>query len=231
MARLSEGTLLGSLELLGEYNEKVAETIRDNEDMIDSYEDAISTYLVKLSQKPLSEKDSKMVQLVLHTIGDFERISDHAVNILQVAQEIEQKKVKFSEEAHAGLEVMIAALIEIINNATLAFIHNDVKLAAKVEPLEQVIDRLRDKLKEAHVRRLTNGECTIELGFIFSDLITNIERVSDHCSNIAIGVIEINRNGYEAHEYLHELKNSDDIQYNADYKAYKQKYSLPQNAK
>ena len=172
-----------------------------------------------------------MVQLVLHTIGDFERISDHAVNILQVAQEIEQKKVKFSDEARAGLEVMVAALIEIINNATLAFIHNDVKLAAKVEPLEQVIDRLRDKLKEAHVRRLTNGECTIELGFIFSDLITNIERVSDHCSNIAIGVIEINRNGYEAHEYLHELKNSDDIQYNADYKAYKQKYTLPQNAK
>lgn len=231
MARLSEGTLLGSLELLGEYNDKVAETIQDNEDIIDSYEDAISTYLVKLSQKPLSEKDSKMVQLVLHTIGDFERISDHAVNILQVAQEIEQKKVKFSDEARAGLEVMVAALIEIINNATLAFINNDVKLAAKVEPLEQVIDRLRDKLKEAHVRRLTNGECTIELGFIFSDLITNIERVSDHCSNIAIGVIEINRNGYEAHEYLHELKNSDDIQYNADYKAYKQKYSLPQNAK
>ena len=126
---------------------------------------------------------------------------------------------------------MVAALIEIINNATLAFIHNDVKLAAKVEPLEQVIDRLRDKLKEAHVRRLTNGECTIELGFIFSDLITNIERVSDHCSNIAIGVIEINRNGYEAHEYLHELKNSDDIQYNADYKAYKQKFTLPQEAK
>ena len=212
MARLSEGTLLGSLELLGEYNEKVAETIRDNEDMIDSYEDAISTYLVKLSQKPLSEKDSKMVQLVLHTIGDFERISDHAVNILQVAQEIEQKKVKFSEEAHAGLEVMIAALIEIINNATLAFIHNDVNLAAKVEPLEQVIDRLRDKLKEAHVRRLTNGECTIELGFIFSDLITNIERVSDHCSNMAIGVIANNRNGYEDHEDLHELKNQDDIQ-------------------
>ena len=231
MARLSEGTLLGSLELLSEYNDKVAETIQDNEDMIDSYEDAISTYLVKLSQKPLSEKDSKMVQLVLHTIGDFERISDHAVNILQVAQEIEQKKVKFSDEARAGLEVMVAALIEIINNATLAFINNDVKLAAKVEPLEQVIDRLRDKLKEAHVRRLTNGECTIELGFIFSDLITNIERVSDHCSNIAIGVIEINRNGYEAHEYLHELKNSDDIQYNADYKAYKQKYTLPQNAK
>ena len=123
----------------------------------------------------------------------------------------------------AGLNVMMDAIKEIINNATLAFINNDVKLAAKVEPLEQVIDRIRDKLKEAHVKRLTNGECTIELGFIFSDLITSMERVSDHCSNIAVGVIEINNNGYDAHEYLHELKNSDDIQYNADYKEYKKK--------
>lgn len=231
MARLSEGTLLASLELLGNYDEKAAKVIRENEDMVDTYEDAISTYLVQLSRKTLSEKDGKTVQLILHTIGDFERISDHAVNILQVAEEIEQKKIKFSEEAHAGLKVITEALIEIINNATLAFINNDVKLASKVEPLEQVIDRLRDKLKESHVRRLTSGECTIELGFVFSDLITNIERVSDHCSNIAIGVIEINRNGYEAHEYLHELRNSDDIQYNADYKAYKEKYALPKNAK
>lgn len=227
MARLSEGTLLGSLELVGNYEEKTAETIRENEDMVDTYEDVISTYLVKLSSRTLSEIDSKQIQLVLHTIGDFERISDHAVNILQVAQEIDQKKIKFSDEAQAGLDVMTSALIEIINNATLAFINNDVKLASKVEPLEQVIDRIRDKLKEAHVKRLTNGECTIELGFVFSDLITNIERVSDHCSNIAIGVIEINRNGYEAHEYLHELKNSNDIQYNADYRAYKEKYALP----
>lgn len=230
MARLSQGTLLGSLELVDHYDAKAAETISENEDMIDMYEDIISTYLVKLSRKTLSEEDSKNVQLVLHAIGDFERISDHAVNILKVAQEINQKKIAFSEGAQAGLNVMIEALKEILNNAVQAFINNDVNIAAKVEPLEQVIDRLRDKLKEAHVKRLTNGECTIELGFVFSDLITNIERVSDHCSNIAIGVIEINRNGYEAHEYLHELKNSDDIQYNADYKEYKQKYALPQSA-
>ena len=230
MARLSEGTLLGSIELIGSYEEKAADTIQENENMIDTYEDVISTYLVKLSTKTLSETDSKKVQLVLHTIGDFERISDHAVNIMEVAKEIYSKKIKFSEDAQAGLDVMTAALKEIINNATLAFINNDVKLAAKVEPLEQVIDRLRDKLKEAHVKRLTSGECTIELGFVFSDLITNIERVSDHCSNIAIGVIEINRNGYEPHEYLHELKNSDDIQYNADYKEYKQKYALPKTS-
>ncbi|MEE0913084.1 MAG: Na/Pi cotransporter family protein [Ruminococcus sp.] len=231
MARLSEGTFLGSLELVGNYDEKTALTISENEDMIDTYEDVISTYLVKLSAKTLSEKDSKTIQLILHTIGDFERISDHAMNIVKVAKEIDEKKVHFSTEAMAGLEVMIEAVKEIINNATLAFINNDVQLATKVEPLEQVIDRLRDKLKEAHVRRLTNGECTIELGFIFSDLITNIERVSDHCSNIAIGVIEINNDGYEAHEYLHELKNSDDVQYNADYREYKKKYALPVSVK
>ena len=149
------------------------------------------------------------------------------MNIVGAAKEIAEKKAVFSEGAMAGLNVMMDAIKEIINNATLAFINNDVKLAAKVEPLEQVIDRIRDKLKEAHVKRLTNGECTIELGFIISDLITSMERVSDHCSNIAVGVIEINNNGYDAHEYLHELKNSDDIQYNADYKEYKKKYALP----
>ncbi len=231
MARLSEGTILGALELVETYDEKLAETIKENEDLIDMYEDVISNYLVKLSRKELSEKDSKTVQLVLHAIGDFERISDHAVNILEVAKEIKEKKIQFSEECQQGVNIMMDALREILTNATMAFINNDVELAETVEPLEQVIDRLRDKLKEAHVRRLTNGECTIELGFVFSDLITNIERVSDHCSNIAVGVIEINHNGYEPHVYLHELKNSDDVKYNEDYKAYKEKYALPQSVK
>ena len=164
----------------------------------------------------------------MHTISDFERISDHAVNILGTAKELHDKKIQFSQKAQQDIDVMIRALKEIIENTTNSFINNDVNLAAKVEPLEQVIDRLRDKIKESHIKRLINGECTIELGFVFTDLITSIERVSDHCSNIAIGVIQINRNGYEAHEYLHELKNSDDVQYNADFKAYKEKYALPQ---
>lgn len=227
MARLSEGTLLGSLELVGNYDIKTAETITENEDMVDTYEDVISSYLVKLSVRELNANDSKAIHLVLHAIGDFERISDHAVSIVKVAKEIEDKKLRFSDEAIAGLEIMIEAVREIVNNATMAFINNDLKLAAKVEPLEQVINRLRDKLKEAHIERLTKGECTIELGFVFSDLLTNLERVADHCSNIAIGVIETTRNGYEAHEYLHELKNSDDRQYNNDYLSYKQKYKLP----
>lgn len=227
MARLSEGTLLGSLELVDNYDTKTAETITENEDMVDSYEDVISSYLVKLSTRELNTNDSRAIHLVLHAIGDFERISDHAVSIVKVAKEIEEKKLRFSDEAVAGLKIMIEAVREIVNNATMAFINNDLKLAAKVEPLEQVINRLRDKLKEAHIERLTRGECTIELGFVFSDLLTNLERVADHCSNIAIGVIETTRNGYEAHEYLHELKNSDDRQYNDDYLSYKQKYKLP----
>ena len=155
MARLSEGTLLGALEMVGNYNEKAADTLSENEDTIDMYEDVISTYLVKLSQKNLSENDSKSVQRVLHGIGDFERISDHAMNIVGAAKEIEEKKAVFSEGAMAGLNVMMDAIKEIINNATLAFINNDVKLAAKVEPLEQVIDRIRDKLKEAERLKIT----------------------------------------------------------------------------
>ena len=231
MARLSEGTLLGSLELVGNFEEKTVNTIIENEDMIDAYEDVISTYLVKLSRKQLSDVDSKRIQLMLHTVGDFERISDHAVNILEVAKEIKEKRIIFSKEAQAGIDVMESALKEILNNTTLAFINNDVELAMKIEPLEQVIDKIRDKLKEAHVRRLTNGECTIELGFVFSDLITNFERISDHCSNIAIGIIEINKNTYGVHEYLHELKNSDDVQFNENYQEYKKKYALPSIAK
>lgn len=231
MARLSEGTLLGSLELVDNFDDKTVQTIIENEDLIDAYEDVISTYLVKLSSKELSETDSKKIHLMLHAVGDFERISDHAINILEVAKEIKEKKIIFSEEAQAGIDVMQAALIEILTNTTLAFVNNDVALATKIEPLEQVIDKIRDKLKEAHVRRLTNGECTIELGFVFSDLITNFERISDHCSNIAIGIIEINKNTYGVHEYLHELKNSDDVQFNEDYQKYKKKYALPSIAK
>ena len=231
MARLSEGTLLGSLELVGNFDEKTVETIIENEDLIDAYEDVISTYLVKLSSKELLETDSKKIHLMLHAVGDFERISDHAINILEVAKEIKEKKIIFSPEAQAGIDVMQSALIEILTNTTLAFVNNDVALATKIEPLEQVIDKIRDKLKEAHVRRLTNGECTIELGFVFSDLITNFERISDHCSNIAIGIIEINKNTYGVHEYLHELKNSDDVQFNEDYQEYKKKYALPSIAK
>ncbi len=231
MARLSEGTILGAIELIGNFDDKTAQTVTENEDLIDAYEDVISTYLVKLSTKELSEADSKKIHLMLHAVGDFERVSDHAVNILSAAKEIKEKNIVFSEEAQAGLDVMIEAVREILNNTTLAFVHNDIDMAIQIEPLEQVIDRLRDKLKDAHVRRLTNGECTIELGFVFSDLITNIERISDHCSNIAIGIIETNNNGYDVHEYLHELKNSDDLQFNEDYQKYKKKYALPKIAK
>ena len=227
MARLSQGTILGALELVGSYDEKSANTIIENEDLVDAYEDVISTYLVKLSRKNLSDDDSKKIQCILHSIGDFERISDHAVSIVKSAKEIHDKKIKFSDEAQQGINVIVEAAREVLNDAVQSFILNDVNIATKVEPLEQVIDRLRDKLKEAHIKRLTNGECTIELGFVFSDLVTAIERVSDHCSNIAISVIETNTNAYEVHEYLQELRDSNNPVYNAYYKEYKAKYALP----
>lgn len=227
MARLSEGTLLGSLELIENYDQKTADIILENESLIDAYEDVISSYLVKLSAKTLSEKDNKAIQLMLHTIGDLERISDHAVNIMEAAREIHEKKISFSDDAIVGLNVMIDALKEISNLATMAYTHKDVELSSKVEPLEQVIDRLRDKLKDAHIDRLTKGKCTIELGFIYTDIITAIERISDHYSNIAIGVIEISRNGYDAHEYLNDLRTSDDAYFKSTYKAYKEKFALP----
>jgi phosphate:Na+ symporter len=224
MSELAEKNLLSSLALVENYEENSARALDENEEMIDAYEDVISTYLVKLSSKTLSEQNSRQIQLVLHTIGDFERISDHAVNILQAAKEINEKKLKFSEQALAGLEAITSAVSEILSISTQAYKSNDSELALKVEPLEEVIDRLSDRLKEAHIKRLTNGECTIEPSFAFSDLITNIERVSDHCSNVAVAVIEINNNEYEAHEYLNELKNSDDPQFKAYYKGYKEKY-------
>lgn len=227
MARLSKGTLLGALELIGNYDQKTSDTILENESLIDSYEDVISSYLVKLSAKTLSEKDNKSIQLILHTIGDLERISDHAVNIMEAAKEIHDKKISFSEDAMAGLNVMIDALREISNLATVSYVNKDVELSTKVEPLEQVIDRLRDKLRDAHINRLTKGKCTIELGFIYTDIITAVERISDHYSNIAVGVIEISRNGYDAHEYLNDLRTSDDINFKENYKAFKEQFALP----
>ena len=231
MARLAAESIKESLKNFFDFNDKLAEKIREDEDKVDKYEDSLGTYLVKVSSKSMSEADSHEVSKLLHIIGDFERISDHAVNIIESAEEIKDKGLTFSDDAKSELSVMISAVIETLDLSLAAFENNDLKKAVLVEPIEQVVDTLKMQLKTSHVNRLRKNECTIEMGFVLSDILTNLERVSDHCSNIAIGVIEINRNGYEAHEYLHELKNSDDIQYNADYKAYKQKYSLPQNAK
>lgn len=229
MALLSETTINDAFMVLANYREDIAEKVRENEKKIDVYEDVLGTYLVKLCSKNLTAKDSAMASKMLHSIGDFERISDHAVYIVNVANEMREKDIFFSESAVNELDVVICALIEVVDNTIKAYIKNDIELAKKIEPLEQVIDKRVNELRQRHIKRLREGICTIELGFIFSDLLNSIERVSDHCSNIAVCMIQLKEESFETHEYLYEFRHDDDGTYKDDYKEYKKKYVLPQN--
>ncbi|HHZ06743.1 MAG TPA: Na/Pi cotransporter family protein [Clostridiales bacterium] len=228
MAELSKKTILQAFSMIGNYNEKTAEKIMENEDKLDRYEDVLGTYLVKLCSKSLTPKDSAEVSKMLHDIGDFERIGDHAVNVLDVAKEMNEKKVRFSPKAIEELVVLNDALTEILTNSVEAFEQDNYVLAEHIEPLEQVIDNLTDELKLRHIKRLQDGECTIELGFMYSDLLTNYERVSDHCSNIAVCMIELSRESFGTHEYLHEIKDMGQRDFVESYKEYKVKYVLPE---
>ena len=209
MARLTQETLKMSMEVVTTYDAKKCAEVIDNENAIDIFEDKIGSYILKISSKDLSENDSKIVSSMLHTIGDLERISDHAVNIVEAAEEMHGKKIKFSQQALRELPVIVNAVSEILDMSINAFVNNDVNLAKNVEPLEDVIDQLRSDLKTRHIERLRNGKCTIELGFILQDLLTNFERVSDHCSNIAVYLIQISDNSMDTHEYMNELKKLD----------------------
>lgn len=226
MARLAKETIFSSIDLIDNYDEKVCKEVLENEDLLDLYEDKLGTYLVKLSGKELSAPDSQSVSRQLHTIGDFERIGDHAVNILQVAKEMYEKKLHFSEQAKKEVSVLIAALTEILNTTTEAYIKNSTKLAKQVEPLEETIDNLIMEIKAKHIQRLKTGECSIELGFILSDLLTNCERVSDHCSNVAIAIIETDQFSFDAHEYLNIVKRTGNKEFESEYEMYKNKYSI-----
>ncbi len=226
MATVSCSALKDSLGMFGAYDVKLADRVREFEGKADQYEDALGSYLVKLSGYDLDETDSGQVTKLLHIIGDFERISDHAVNILESAEEMRDKKIEFSQEAQKELSVLRSALEEILTITEKAFITNDTGLAAEVEPLEQVVDDLRDKIKLNHILRLQKSECTIEHGFVLADLLNNFERVSDHCSNIAGCVIEIsNFDTLEMHKYLSEIKHGS-ASFERKYKEYKAKYSI-----
>ena len=227
MAELTMETLRTSLEVVMEYDQKKCNEVIDNENSIDLYEDKIGSYILKISSKDLSETDSKIVSMMLHTIGDLERISDHAVNIIEAAGEMHTKKIKFSAQALRELKVMIKAVSEILDMSINSFIKADVNLAKCVEPLEDVIDQLRNELKSRHIERLRSGKCTIELGFILQDLLTNFERVSDHCSNIAVYLIQINDNSMDTHEYMNELKKMDRSEFMDEFNDYSKKYILP----
>ncbi len=226
MANKARTAITDVIGLLTHYDEKTAEKILALEDEIDIYEDRLGTVLVKISSRSLSYNDSHRVSTLLHTIGDFERISDHAVNLLGVAREINDKKINFSDEAKKELTVLTNALLEILNNTVTAFAHDDLESASLVEPLEQVIDRLIAEIKTNHVTRLKNGNCTIELGFVLADLLTNYERVSDHCSNIAVAMIEVEKNKFNTHEYLSGIKNDGDKNFEDAYSRFAKKYAI-----
>ena len=225
LAIASIKALKGGLESLFTYRDDVAEEVHEEEDISDHYEDIIGSYLVKLSSRQISESDSAEVTKLLKIIGDFERISDHGVSLVKSAEEMREKKIAFSAEATAELRVLAAAITEILDLTYKAFIDGDLETAEKIEPLEQVIDRIKEKLRTRHILRLQQGECSIDAGFILSDLLTNLARTSDHCSNIAGCIIELQHNDMNLHETLRELK-TDNEDFKANYAAYKEKYSL-----
>lgn len=230
MAVITKNALFTAIEQINNpehYNSKAIELVKENENITDMYEDKLGTYLVKLSSKELSVADSERITKLLHLIGDIERIADHSVEIISAAQEMAEKKIYFSSEARKELKIMSNAVMETIEITIDSFKRNDLELAANVEPLEQVIDYLRDSIKARHVVRLQQGLCTIELGFILSDLLANYERISDHCSNIAVCMIKIDQSSYETHLYLNTRKGSGEVKFTTDYNQYKQKYTLP----
>lgn len=227
MADTSVKALKMSFGLIDDYNEKVAEKVSALEDQTDIYEDSLGTYLVKLSSQNLSSRDSTEAAKILFLIGEFERIADYASNITKSAQEIYEKKLVFSDQAKNELAVMLSAVEEIVKLAVNSFKENNLTLAAKVDPLEEVIDELKSAIKKQHVGRLQSNECTIELGFVFSDLLTVLERISDHSSNIAGCVIEMSHDSMNMHDYLHTVKYERNTEFKELFSEYSKKYTLP----
>lgn len=208
------------------FDEKIGEEIVELEDKTDVYEDKVSSYIVKLNEMNLSFDDSRETGMLLHCIGDFERIGDHARNIKEAAEEMHDKNITFSETGKKEIDIISSAVDEILSMAVEAFKNEDIALARKVEPLEQVVDILKETIRNKHISRLQRGICSTETGFVLSDIITNYERIADHCSNIAICLIETEKNSFSTHEYVEELRNSHDAQYEALFDSYKRKYSI-----
>jgi len=226
MANITKDAIIDATSMIIDFDETKVEEIKDSEALVDRYEDKLSTYLVKLSARSLTDKDSNAVTELLHVIGDVERMSDHSVNLLEVAQEMNDKKIVFSEEATHDLKVIINAVCDIVKLATDSLVKEDLESAKLVEPLEQVIDRLKHKIKASHIQRLKEGHCTVEYGFILSDILTNCERIADHCSNVAVCMLEIAHGSFDTHEYLTHVKVDGENDFAEKYDYYKKKFSL-----
>ncbi len=226
MAEYTKESINGAIKLFTNYEQSAAEHIVELENLTDKYEDRLGTYLVKISSNNLSKIDSHAVARMLHSIGDFERIGDHALNIYKLAEEMHTKGISFSPNAQKELSIIGDAIKEIVDLTVLSFQNDDSLNAAHIEPLEQVIDGINDKLKAMHIERLQNSECTIELGFIFTELLTNFERVSDHCSNVAVYTMQLPNDKLDTHKYLNAIKSSQNSDFMDDFKEYQRKYSI-----
>lgn len=226
MAEISCDAVLGAIDTIYEYDESAVERIREAEALTDKYEDKLSTYLVKISSKSITPEDSHTVARMLHGINDFERIADHALNLCQRSVEIKEKNIEFSDDAKEELSVITRALVEIINITKKSFVNDDIDEAALVEPLEQVIDKLNYELKDRHVNRLKEGRCTVNLGFVYSDILADYERISDHCSNIAVYTLQRNSAKIDPHKFLNKFKSSENIEFTEEYNMFLEKYKL-----
>lgn len=230
MAEVSRDSLYLALDSIGKYKEENFQLVRDMEMEVDRYEDALGSYLVKVNNRDLTDADSKSISVMLHCINDFERISDHAVNIMESAKEMHDKKLSFSQNAMKEFDVFANAVREIIETAVDSYANSNLEDAKMVEPLEQVINGLNAELKQRHIKRLRKGKCTIELGWVLQDLLTNIERVADHCSNIAVCLIEIKENEFETHSYVGALREANAKWFTNAVYVLNDKYKLPEGA-
>ena len=226
MAEHARDAISNSIDVFNNYNADAVEYIRAQETLMDKYEDKLGTYLVHLSNSELGEATSHQIARMLHSIGDFERMGDHALNICQLAEEMHSKGINFSADAFKEISTVAAAITEIVTMTVDSFIADDGELASHIEPLEQVIDNLKKQLKAKHITRLQKGECTIELGFIFTDLLTNFERISDHCSNVAVYTMQLNGKKLDTHKYLRKIKHSAVGNFVDDFNMYESKYKI-----
>lgn len=231
MARIIIWTLDTAISLLEGYDPQKLEQVAKAEEAIDHFEDRLGTYLVRLTRNELQSRDSHTLSVLLHSIGDMERISDHGLHIANAAGEIHKKNLSFSSGARAELEVISAAVREVTAKAMEAIETENLPAAADVEPLEEVIDDISDRIKKRHIERLREGKCTIELGFILSDLLTSFKRIADHCSNISVCLIQAENDEFGRHAYLHSLKEEDQGQFQEKFREYREKYVLPARAK
>lgn len=224
MAHMSEDALTKALTLMDQYDEKEADEVDKLENRIDHFEDRIGSYVIQITNRNMLENDSAKMSIILHSINDLERISDHAVNLKESAQEMQEKGLKMSFEGSSEIMFLRKAVTDLVNLTVQALSHNDKELAKEIEPLEEVVDDLSDELKRRHVIRLKEGRCTIEMGFVLTDMTTSLERIADHCSNIGVSILESSEENMGRHAYSHSMKREDTEEFQERYEHYRELY-------